>query len=226
MKKLIAMVACATMACCLMTRVSAESGVNEAEQRVLDYFAQGLTVNGDKVDLTQEEYATLENYFTQDGIDLSETDADLIRDTGKKVQAFLAENWEEAMTIELINELIDIMKPATDVLGMSVTYDALHDTLTVLGKDGVLLYEEENFAYVQVEEPSVEEETTLPSTQETPSQKPTTKPNTVGGTVSSGATKLENTGENFTSTYAIFAGLGVVVASAGAVVLRKKEHNA
>lgn len=220
MKKLLAMAACAAMAFCFMAPVSAESGVNEAEQRVLDYFAEGLTVNGDAVNVSEEQYATLENYFNQDGIELSEADADLIRDTGKEVQAFLSERWEDEMTVEVINELLDLMKPATDVLGMSVTYDSVNDTLTVLGKDGVVLYEEENFALV--EQPTEE----TPSTDETTPSQPSEKPNTVGGTVSSGATKLENTGENFTSTYAIFAGLGLVVAGAGAVVLRKKEHNA
>ena len=62
MKKLLATAACAAMALgvCAMP-INAASGVNDAEQQILDYMAKGANVNGQTIAYPKgsEEYLSL-----------------------------------------------------------------------------------------------------------------------------------------------------------------------
>lgn len=193
MKKLLTLAACAFVACGLVTPVSAASGINAAEKQLLDAVAKGVTVNGKTYAYGEgtAEYAQLKNIFDQDGMNLTDADVQTFSTTMKDVEAYLA---GKTLTADVIAEAITKVAPITQILGVTISYDAAKDTLTVKGADGSAI-----FSYDKVVE----------------------NKGSVSNTTTSGV--LENTGEDFMGTYAVFAGLAVVLAGAGAVALRKKE---
>lgn len=193
MKKLLTLAACAFVACGLVSPVSAASGINAAEKQLLDAVAKGVTVNGKTYAYGEgtTEYAQLQNIFDQDGMDLTSEDVKTISETMKSVEGYLQGKEVNAQTI---TEAIGLAAPITDILGVTISYDATKDTLTVKGADGSAIV-----SYEKVVE----------------------NKGSVSNTTTSGV--LENTGEDFMGTYAVFAGLAVVLAGAGALALRKKE---
>lgn len=209
MKKLLTAAACAAMTLGVFAApLNAASGINKAEQEILDYMAKGVTVKGDTLAYapTSEEYKTMQDYFNLDSVDLTDKDVKTIKDSAKNVQGFLEKHWDDAITPELMQEMIDLMQPAMGTIGFKVAYDAVNDTLTITDKNGEVIYTQNNFIY----EEEKESETTKPAAK--PTIKDKAKP----------VAKLENTGEDFSSTYAIFGSLAVILAGAGIVASRKK----
>lgn len=193
MKKLLTLAACAVLAGGLVTPVSAASGINAAEQQLLNAVAKGVTINGKTYAYGEgtSEYAQVKNIFDQDGMDLTSADVKTFSTTMKDVEAYLA---GKELTAQVITEAIAKVAPITNILGVTVSYDASTDSLSVKGADGSAVV----------------------------SYKDVVKNNgSVTNTTNNGV--LENTGEDFMGTYAVFAGLAVVLAGAGAVALRKKE---
>ena len=78
------------------------------------------------------------------------------------------------------------------------SYNAAKDILTIMSADGDEIYKLEN---VLKEATQIKDQMTKPTQ----------------------GTKLERTGENFTSTYTIIGSLMVVLVGAGLFVLKKKE---
>ena len=193
MKKLLSLAACAFLAAGLVAPVNAASGINDYEQKLLDAASAGVSVGGTTYSFGPgtTEYGVLEDLFNQDGFDLSADDYQTISDTATTVKNYLDTN---GVSSSSILTAISLASPITKLLGVSVSYDASTDTLTVLDGNGNELLSYEDVV-------------------------------TSGGSVSSSTASgtLENTGENFMSTYAVFAALAVVLAGAGAVALRKKE---
>lgn len=75
MKKLLTAAACAAMTLGVCAApINAASGINKAEQEVLDYMAKGVTIQGQTLAYVpaSEEYKTMEDYFNLDGVDLSD----------------------------------------------------------------------------------------------------------------------------------------------------------
>lgn len=212
MKKLLTAAACAAMALGVMsTPINAASGINKAEQEILDYMEKGVSVQGDVIAFskTSEEYNTMAEYFDLDGVDMTEADVTAIKGSAKNVQAFLEKHWDDVLTPELVQEMLELMEPAMATVEMKVSYDAVNDTLIIADLNGEVLEKIENFIYG--------EEQVEPGTTTKPETKPSIKDKVDAGT------KLENTGEDFTSTYAIFAGLAVILAGAGFVATKKKS---
>lgn len=209
MKKLLTAAACAAMTLGVFAApLNAASGINKAEQEILDYMAKGVTIQGQTLAYApaSEEYKTMEDYFNLDGVDMTDKDVKTIKDSAKNVQTFLEKHWEDEVTPELMNEMVDLMKPAMETIGFNIAYDAVKDTLTITDSNGDVIFTQKNVVY----EEEKESETTKPAAK--PTIKDKAKP----------AAKLENTGEDFSSTYAIFGSLAVILAGAGIVASRKK----
>ena len=200
MKKLFAAMACAALALVTtMAPTKALDGINPEEQRLLDYFEKGVTVNGETAHYAKgsEEYQTMVDLLATDGIDLTKEEVDTIRDSAKDVVDYIAKFPADAkMTTDILTKILDLSAPALAVFEMKAEYDASKDILTIKLSDGTVIGEMKDLL------------------KETP--KDVVKPKEEG-------TKLERTGENFTSTYTIIGGLVVVLMGAGFVVLRKKE---
>lgn len=211
MKKLLASAACAAMAfAAVAAPVQAASGVNKAEQEILDYMEKGVNIQGNAIAYgkNSDEYKTAQEYFDLDGVDLSESDAKVIKDAAKNTQAFLEANWDAEVTPEMVQKLIDVMQPALNTMGMKISYDAVNDKLTVTDAAGNILTEESGFVYGT-------------PTDNTDKKKEPAKGETVKEKVKNPG-GLEKTGEDFSSTYAIFGSLAVILAGAGIVATKKK----
>lgn len=216
MKKLLATAACAAMALgvCAMP-VNAASGVNDAEQQILDYMAKGATVDGETIAYPKgsDEYNTLEEYLALDGIDLSQKDVDTIKASAKDTQAFLEKHWNDTITPELLNEMLGYMGPAVNTLGMKISYDAKADKLIITDMNGNVLVEEGNIIYPE------ETDTTKP---DSPTGHKGGSGNKVNQKVPTAGKGLEKTGEDFSSTYMVFGSLAMILAGAGIFASRKK----
>lgn len=211
MKKLLASAACAAMAfAAVAAPVQAASGVNKAEQEILDYMEKGVNIQGNAIAYgkNSDEYKTAQEYFDLDGVDLSESDAKVIKDAAKNTQAFLEANWDAEVTPEMVQKLIDVMQPALNTMGMKISYDAVNDKLTVTDAAGNILTEESGFIYGT-------------PADNTDKKKEPAKGETVKEKVKNPG-GLEKTGEDFSSTYAIFGSLAVILAGAGIVATKKK----
>ena len=213
MKKLLAMAACAAMALgiCVMP-VNAASGVNEAEQQILDYVEKGVNIQGETISFAKgsDEYITLEEYFALDDIDLTQQDVDTIVSSVKNTQAYLEIHWNDEMTVETLNEVINLIDPGINTLNMKISYDVKSDKLILTDMDGNVLNEIENFLY---------EEETTPTTPKEEGE----NGNTVKDKINPNDKTLEKTGEDFSSTYAIFASLAAVLVGAGIIASRKRS---
>ena len=214
-EKLLAMAACAAMALgvCVMP-VNAASGVNEAEQQILDYVEKGVSIQGETISFVKgsDEYNTLEEYFALDDIDLTQKDVDTIISSVKNTKAFMEIHWDDEMTVDLLNEMLDLMAPATNTLNMKISYDVKADKLIITDMDGNVWSEQENFMYP---------EETTPTTPEGEGNKGGNG-NTVKDKVNTNDKALEKTGEDFSSTYVIFASLAAVLVGAGFIASRKR----
>ncbi|MGX8850890.1 LPXTG cell wall anchor domain-containing protein [Amedibacillus sp. YH-ame10] len=200
MKKLLGLAAGVALAlACVATPIQAAAGgaINPDEQRLLDYVKTGVTIDGETLayPVGSEEYEMLYDILSANGVELTATDVNTVRDSAKATVTYLS-GIDGIPTVDQLMELIDLANPGLDVLGIKATYDATDDILYILTADGDYI-------------------------------------SSVGDVLGSGIEgiapgpggdkKLENTGENFTSTYALIGGLAVVLAGAGIYTFRKKE---
>lgn len=102
------------------------------------------------------------------------------------------------MTHAVLTHVLSLASPALDIFGLKAYYNAAKDILTIMSADGDEIYKLEN---VLKEATQIKDQMTKPTQ----------------------GTKLERTGENFTSTYTIIGSLMVVLVGAGLFVLKKKE---
>lgn len=201
MKKLLGIAACAALALsCLATPVKAAAPINAEEQRLLDYVSTGVEVEGEVLGYPVEsnQYQMLVEILSTEGVELTKAEVDTVKDSAKSTITYLTDHYYDEMTPEALAEMINLATPGLQVLGVKVEYDAVKDVLTIKTLSGEVISTIENIITVG-DVPSVP---------------------TVGGTTNK---KLENTGENFTSTYALIGGLAVILAGAGIYTLRKKE---
>lgn len=203
-----------------LTFVHAEEGINDAEQRLLDYVSEkGMTVEGETLtfDTDSEEYQALYDYLALDGVDLTDQDVDDIRDSVKNVIAYL-ENFDEntEMTPANLAELLDLCNPALNVLDMNISYDSVMDELTIIvsGEEVVI----PDFLKTLEDLDNVE----IPDDESEGIWVEKIEP-VYSSVVNKTGTQLEDTGEDFTSTYAIIGGMAMVLVAAGIFSLRKKE---
>lgn len=203
MKKILSCLMCAGLICAsTMTVANAAGEINSEEQRLLDYLTdRGMTVGGETEKLTKNDdlYKSVYEILATDGIDLTAEAVDRVRDSAKDVEAYMNKlPADQEMTTEIMSELVKLAAPAVSVLDLKLSYDATKDVLTLFASDGTVIQEMKNLVGTKKED----------------------LPNVPKGE------KLERTGENFTSTYAIVGGLGIVLAAAGMLTLKKKELEA
>lgn len=212
MKKVLASLAAGALALtCVIMPVHAANGINADEQRLLDYVDKGIVVNGDTYRYAKgsKDYEALKDLLAQSGMDLTTAEVDTIKDNAKEIGAFISDNYDEKMSEDIVNELIAMVKPTMDIFGLKVSYNAVTDELIILDSAGNEVTRVPNVVF----EPTTDPEIT-----------PTPKP--VDQAIKSDPKKLENTGENFTSTYVIMGGLGVVLLGAGLLARKKNAENA
>ena len=204
MKKLLSCLMCAGLVCVgSMNVASAADGINAEEQRLLDYLTErGMTAGGETLILTESDelYQSVYEILAADGIDLTAAEVDTVRDSAKDVEAYLNKfPTDQEMTAEIMSEVVRLASPAVGVLDLKLSYDPIKDVLTLSTLDGEIINQQTGL---------------LGTKKEDIIQKPKTD------------TKLEKTGENFTSTYAIIGSLGLVLAAAGMLTFKKKQLEA
>lgn len=198
MKKILMGLACSSMILTgAISTTFAAGDINPDEERLLAYFEQGIKVGDESLSYSKasEEYQTIKEILAADGVDLNAQEVDTIRDSAKDVQTYLASiDVNQKMTVEILGQLISKSSPALDVLGLKASYDSAKDILTIMTKSGEVIGTMDNLIGKTKDE--------IP---------------TIAGD------KLEKTGENFGSTYAIIGSLAVILIFAGFVTLKKKE---
>lgn len=201
MKKMIALMICSTfvLSGALVPAKALSVDINENEQQLLDYVAQGMSINGEEIQFVKgsENYEALKTLLASEGIDLSAKDVETVKNSAKKIQDYVAQfPDDQEMTIQIMEKLITFAAPALAVFDVSAKYDSIKDQLMLVFKDGTTQVIMENAIKGNVDE-------TI--------QK------------SSHGTKLERTGENFTSTYTIMGGLSMLLVGVGLMSLKKRE---
>lgn len=198
MKKLLAVFACGALAfVCTAQPINAAVGINPSEAELLDLIEEGVSFGEGFINYApgSEEYEVLSQYLEQADIDLDAAALTTIKDSVKNAQAFMTTYGEEVATPELMAQLFDLITPAAKALNLNLTYNPLTDGLLITDKNGTIIFNEENiFELGPIASATVTE-----------------------------AVKLENTGEDFTSTYAIVGSLVAMLACAGYMTLKKKE---
>lgn len=201
MKKMIALMICSTfvLSGALVPAKALSVDINENEQQLLDYVEQGMSINGEEIQFVKgsENYEALKTLLASEGIDLSAKDVETVKNSAKKIQDYVAQfPDDQEMTIQIMEKLITFAAPALAVFDVSAKYDSIKDQLMLVFKDGTTQVIMENAIKGNVDE-------TI--------QK------------SSHGTKLERTGENFTSTYTIMGGLSMLLVGVGLMSLKKRE---
>lgn len=201
MKKMIALMICSifVLSGALVPAKALSVDINENEQQLLDYVEQGMSINGEEIQFVKgsENYEALKTLLASEGIDLSAKDVETVKNSAKKIQDYVAQFPDnQEMTIQIMEKLITFAAPALAVFDVSAKYDSIKDQLMLVFKDGTTQVIMENAIKGNVDE-------TI--------QK------------SSHGTKLERTGENFTSTYTIMGGLSMLLVGVGLMSLKKRE---
>lgn len=201
MKKMIVLMICSTfvLSGALVPTKALSVDINENEQQLLDYVEQGMSINGEEIQFVKgsENYEALKTLLASEGIDLSAKDVETVKNSAKKIQDYVAQfPDDQEMTIQIMEKLITFAAPALAVFDVSAKYDSIKDQLMLVFKDGTTQVIMENAIKGSVDK-------TI--------QK------------SSHGTKLERTGENFTSTYTIMGGLSMLLIGVGLMSLKKRE---
>lgn len=201
MKKMIVLMICSTfvLSGALVPAKALSVDINENEQQLLDCVEQGMSINGEEIQFVKgsENYEALKTLLASEGIDLSAKDVETVKNSAKKIQDYVAQfPDDQEMTIQIMEKLITFAAPALAVFDVSAKYDSIKDQLMLVFKDGTTQVIMENAIKGNVDE-------TI--------QK------------SSHGTKLERTGENFTSTYTIMGGLSMLLVGVGLMSLKKRE---
>lgn len=178
-----------------------DESINAQEQRLLDYVEKGIEVDGQVISwkVGSEEYNNLKTILASQQVNLSEENVNTIKDSAKNILAYAKSlPADTQMTHVILTHVLSLASPALDIFGLKAYYNAAKDILTIMSADGDEIYKLEN---VLKEATQIKDQMTKPTQ----------------------GTKLERTGENFTSTYTIIGSLMVVLAGAGLFVLKKKE---
>lgn len=196
MKKILSIAFCGLLGLSFGSPImAAESQINATEKKILDRIEQGITIEGETLSFVpgSDEYESIKELFSIDGFDLSEADYAVIKTSVVDFQAFMEKHYNDVMTIDLLNEMIVILNPASEIFGMRLGYDAVSDVLNVFDMEGNIIYTYEEIMGTVI----------APVDPETPAvNKPVT------------GTTLENTGDNFTQTFAAIAAVcGLMIAS-------------
>lgn len=202
MKKILsAAFACAIGLSLVMPVNAEENPINPTEQKVLDYIENGITIDGELVAFApgSEEYEIVKELLTVEGIDLTEENLETIKTSAKNFQAFMNEHIYDEITVELLEEMIDIMNPVSQIFGISLGYDVATDTLNTYDMNGNIIY---SLSDILASQGNPEEENKPVITPSNPSQ-------TITGE------KLENTGDSYDLTFGLITFLGIIMIASG-----------
>jgi len=122
------------------SQVSAASGINVHEQKVLDTLGQsGTTAAGASLSLPTQYINQAVTYLQRDGVDLTETQSkELIAKINEVVALVTATNatkWSE-IPADVVAQSIKLAQEAADIIGLTLTFDVASGVLTVKNSSG------------------------------------------------------------------------------------------
>lgn len=150
MKKKQGLLACGLMSLCLMTTtISAASGLNKAEESLLNYLNDYSTLqNKEEFTLTVDLINKVENYLIRDGVELTEAQVnDVIKIADEGIQALIDKNALSGKDLtpeegkEFVNKYI---VPICNILNLSVVYDAKNSNVIIKDVNGDIVYADDD----------------------------------------------------------------------------------
>lgn len=139
-KRIAAVIMSVLMISAIAFTASAASGINENEQRLIDAY-RDATINGFYFD--DPTMNQIEVYFTRDGVDITSEQADqVIVYLDEAVSYFGSTGAEslQALTSSQRQHLFEIITNGANVVGLTVSYDAVNKLFQVYTADGELVY--------------------------------------------------------------------------------------
>lgn len=152
--KLFKKVACIVLAILAVASLSvpafAASGINKAEQRVIDYVEDGARIGKNYYAPLQSYQNSMRNYFNRDGVNVTEAEAD-------GILKFITQIYEKAhrynSTATTINlkvlpyswrkEILQAGIDAAKVIGLILVYNKSNNHVVISKPDGEILFDQE-----------------------------------------------------------------------------------
>ncbi len=133
LKVLSAAMLSALVAVSAVATVSAASGINDAEQKVLDNLGTGIELeSGETLNVPSGKITKAENYFAQSDVDLSQAQANSIVAQIDAAKEYVIEtgitSWSE-LDDDMRSELASYAQQAADNAGLKVTVNSDGDVI-------------------------------------------------------------------------------------------------
>lgn len=141
MKKIISLLSLLVVMSLMFLSVSAASGVNAAEQTVLNNYKAGVMVGGTLVAPTAGEANTAYNLLNHDDVNLSADDAAAVNKAIDDIYAvFVSEGKTTLNGLSTAGKqtVLSIASEAAWPLGFTFTYDAASDTANIWSEGNVI----------------------------------------------------------------------------------------
>ena len=123
----------------LTTQVSAASGINAHEQRVLDALKQSVTTTAGTLTLPAKYVNQANTYLQRDGVDLTEAQADEIITKINQVVGLLkatnAKSWKEVPQ-DVVDRVVKLAQEAATIVGLTLSFDAATGVVTIKDASG------------------------------------------------------------------------------------------
>lgn len=122
------------------SQVSAASGINVHEQKVLDALGQsGTTAAGVALSLPTQYINQATTYLQRDGVNLTEAQSNelvgKINEVATLITATNATKWAEIPS-DVVTKSIKLAQEAAAIVGLTLTFDVANSTLTIKDNSG------------------------------------------------------------------------------------------
>lgn len=141
MKKIVSLLSLLVVMSMMFLSVSAASGINAAEQTVLNNYKAGVMVGGTLVAPTAGEVNTAYNLLNHDDVNLSADDAAAVNKAIDDIYAvFVSEGKTTLNALSTAGKqtVLSIASEAAWPLGFTFTYDAASDTANIWSEGNVI----------------------------------------------------------------------------------------
>lgn len=118
------------------------NALNENESKIIAELEAGVTVNGTVVNLPAQQKYDAQKYFSTPGVDVSDAQYNVISTQILAGKNYVVSNNIQdllSVTAKQGQDLIDIATPAANILGLTISFDAISRTIMVLDADGNIL---------------------------------------------------------------------------------------
>lgn len=146
MKKAISLAVVVLMLAMSMVSAFAASGVNDAEQSILDFLKSEVTLSDGSTATIPTEYVNqAENYFNRDDVELTEAQAAEVIgyvQQGKDVVVKYDQTDLNKLSYDVKREILNCGKKAAAVGGLTLTFDKASKTVVITDADGVIVFQD------------------------------------------------------------------------------------